>query len=102
MTIHTEQVFEYLDTHPVSLYEGTFESLLEMIHYIYTAYNSIDSQAIRQGFRDFRSVIEQLSAQEQDDLFSAACKLCFEHEKTAFYHGITVGMHLMTEINGLP
>lgn len=102
MTIHTNDVFEYLDTHPVSLYEGDFQSLLEMIHYIYTACNSIDSEEIRKKFHKIRSVIEMLPAKEQNELFSAICDLCLDFEKTAFYHGMTVGMHLMTEINGLP
>ena len=102
MSIHTKDVFEYLDSHPVSLYEGDFQSLLEMLHYIYTACNPIDSSMIRSGFQNLRAAMERLPAEDQDDLFSAAYDLCLQHQQLAFAHGLTVGMHLLTEINGLP
>ena len=102
MSIHTDQVYEYLDTHPVSLYEGDFQSLLGMLHYIYVTCNPIDSAAIRGQFSQLSDAMETLSLEEQDVLFGCACDLCWEHQKTAFSHGLTVGMHLMTEINGLP
>ena len=102
MSICSNQVFDYLDSHPVSRYDGNFQSLLEMLHYIYTTCNPIDSEAIRCGFQNMRTAMEKLSREEQDAVFSCACDLCFEHEQQAFYHGLTVGMHLMTEINGLP
>ena len=102
MSIHTKDVFDYLDTHPVSLYEGDFPSLLEMLHYIYTTCNPIDSEAIRQNFGKLRSAIEHLSVQDQEELFSAACDLCYEYQQLAFAQGLTAGMHLMTEVNALP
>ena len=102
MSIHINQVFDYLDSHPVSRYDGDFQSLLEMLHYVYTTCNPIDSEAIRYGFRNMRTAMKTLPREEQDAIFSCACDLCFEHEQQAFYHGLTVGIHLMAEINGLP
>ena len=101
MSVHTNQVFDYLDTHPVSRYEGDFRSLLEMLHYIYTTCNPINGETIRDGFRKMRSVIDKLPMEEQDALFSCVCDLCYEYEQQAFYHGLAAGMHLMAEINGL-
>ena len=102
MSVYRNQVYDYLDEHPVSRYEGDFSSLLEMLHYIYTSCNPIDGDSTREGFRKLRTAMQQLSMQEQDALFSCACDLCYEYEQQAFYHGLAVGMHLMTEINGLP
>lgn len=102
MSIHTNDVFEYLDTHPVSRYEGDFQSLLEMLHYIYTTCNPIDSEEIRESFRQLEDVFRELSFEDQNTVSAIVCDLCFAHEQTAFYHGLTVGMHLMTEINFLP
>ena len=76
MSVHTSQVFDYLDSHPVSRYDGNFRSLLEMLHYIYTTCNPIDSEAIRKGFQNLRTAMEKLSREEQDAVFSCACDLC--------------------------
>lgn len=102
MSIHITQVFDYLEAHPLTKYEGEFDSLLEMLHYIYTAANPIVTDTIREGFRDVGHILQRLSVEEDDALHARICDLCLEHERLAFAHGITVGMYLMTEINMLP
>lgn len=102
MAVQTAQVFEYLDSHPVSRYEGDFQSLLEMLHDIYSTCNPIDSKEIRARFQGIRNVAECLAFLDADTLFSEICLLCYEYEKLSFFHGMTVGMHLMTEINAIP
>lgn len=102
MSIHTAQVFEYLDTHPVSRYEGDFQSLLEMLHYIYTTCNPIDNDRIHESFLQLGEILSVLSFDEQNALSAIVCDLCYEHEQSAFFHGLSVGMHLMTEVNCLP
>lgn len=102
MSIHTNDVFDYLDTHPVCLHDGDFQSLLEMLHYIYSASNPIDSDAIREGFRGLGPILDRLPGEESETLFSLTCGLCHAHELAGFSHGLTVGMHLMTEVNALP
>lgn len=102
MSIHTSQVLDYLDSHPVSRYEGDFQSLMEMLHYIYTTCNPVDSEKIRERFRHLEKILEPLSFDEENEVSNLVCSLCWEHEQIAFYHGMAVGMHLMTEINALP
>ena len=46
MSIHITQVFDYLEAHPLTKHEGEFDSLLEMLHYIYTAANPIVTDSI--------------------------------------------------------
>ena len=73
-----------------------------MLHYIYTNSNAIDSAAIRNSFRKVEAIQKNLSSDEKNQLFSTLSDLCLEYEQAAFSHGILVGMHLMTELNGLP
>lgn len=98
MSIHIEQVCAYLDAHPLRKYPGDFESLLEMIHYIYTSNNPIDHTEIRRSFQQVDTILASLPLSESDRLFSIVSELCFQHEYTAFSHGILVGLLLMTEL----
>ena len=102
MSVHLSQVYEYLDTHPVSKYEGDFASLLEMLHYIYTTCNPVDSARIRQDLLQLAEILKPLSIEEDDAVSNLVSSLCYEHQQIAFYHGLTAGMYLMTEVNGLP
>lgn len=101
MSIHTKDVFEYLDTHPVSKYEGDFQSLLEMLHYIYTTCNPVDGERIREDIRQLGDILKPLPVEADNAVGDLVSDLCYEHQKTAFYYGMTVGMHLMTEVNAL-
>lgn len=101
MSIHISQVFEYLDAHPISCYEGNFESLLEALHYVYTTSNPIDSEEIRGEFQRLHSILEKLPHTDRNALYQIVSDLCFEYELRSFSHGLVVGMNLMTEINAL-
>lgn len=102
MSISASQITEYLDTLPVSKFPGDFQSLLEMIHYIYTACNPIDSSRIRADLKTFNALTVKLTIDESDQVFDVVSNLCLEHERRSFAHGIEVGMYLMTELNALP
>lgn len=101
MSIHINQVLDYLDNHPVCQYADNVESLLEMLHEVYTMHNSIDSEEIREKFRQLRPVLDALSLETADTVFGIVSDLCLEHEQLAFSHGIVVGMLLMTEVRTL-
>ena len=121
MSISAFQITEYLDTHPVSKFPGDFQSLLEMIRYIYTACNPIDSSRIRADLKTFNALTVKLTIDESDQVFDVVSNLCLELERESFAHGIEVGMdadnikdsiaekylyevgmYLMTELNALP
>ena len=101
MSIQVSQVFDYLDTHPISQHPGDFTSLIELLHSAYVETNIIDTVIIREKFRQMDTILSKLPLRENDLLFSLTCDLCLEYERTAFAHGILVGMHLMTELNDL-
>jgi len=101
MSIHTKQVFEYIDTHPLWRYEGSFESLLETLCHIYTDSNPVDGDAVRLALRR-AGLGEKLSSEDADALARITSSACSERDLTTFSHGILVGINLMTEINGLP
>lgn len=102
MSIHVNEVLDYLDTHPVCQYAQGMDSLMEMLHEVYTMHNSIDSEKMRSLFGQLRPVLDMLPAKTADMLVSLVCDLCMEHEQLAFSQGVLVGMQLMTEVNRLP
>ena len=102
MSVHINQVFEYLDTHPVSKYDGDFESLLEMLHHIYTTCNPVNNEEICHHIRQLEEIRKPLPVETDDIVSDLVNALCYDHQKAGFYYGLTAGMHLMTEINGLP
>lgn len=101
MSIHIQEVLDYLDIHPARNYGESAGSLMEMLHEVYTMYNDIDSKEIRDKFAALQPVFEGLPAGEADALFSTICDLCMEHEQLAFSHGVAVGLLLMCEVNML-
>ena len=102
MSIHTNDVLEYLDQQRICQKAQNMESLLEMLHYAYTQYNIVDSEEIRTLFARLRKIWEPVSMKDADEMFSIVCELCMEHEVLAFSHGVCAGMLLMTEVNRLP
>ena len=101
MSVHYNDVLDYLDEHPIYYYEGSIKSLLELVHEFYTMYNSIDSEALRARFRQLEDILCKLTLKEQDAFFDTVNSLCLESEQLAFSHGVVVGMHMMTDINSL-
>ena len=102
MLLSSNQVLDYLSNHPIKNHNGDLGSLLEMLHYVYTISNPIDSDTIRSIFQHTEAIAKSLSAEQTEDLFWAVSELCTQYEQSAFSHGILVGMHLMTELNALP
>lgn len=101
MSIHINQVLAYLDEHPVSSHKGDFSSLLDMLCASYTEYNNIETDRIRILFDEMDAILSTLTLCQNDHIFDTVVNLCIEYQRTAFSHGICVGMHLMTELNAL-
>ena len=102
MSIHINQVLDYLDDQRACQKAENMESLMEMLHYAYTKYNTVDNEEIRALFARLREIWEPASMRDSDEMFSIVCELCMEHEVLAFSHGVCAGMLLMTEVNRLP
>ena len=102
MSIHINQVLDYLENQRVVQRAENMESLMEMLHYAYTQYNAVDNEEIRALFARLRRIWEPVSMKDADDMFSIICEVCMEHEVLAFSHGVCAGMLLMSEVNRLP
>lgn len=101
MSIHINEVLDYLDAHPIRYYNGRIQSLMEMLYDVYAEYNCVESQEIQELLQAYDHLLEALPRSIKDELWTLSCNLCREHEVVAFSHGIVVGMHLMTELNSL-
>ena len=102
MSIHINDVLEYLDAQRVCQKAENMESLMEMLHYAYTQYNIVDNEEIRALFARLRKIWEPVSMKDADEMFSIICELCMAHEVLAFSHGVCAGMTLVAEVNRLP
>lgn len=102
MSVHINEILDYLDAYPLGCYEGTLYSFMELLHDAYTEQNAIDSDEIHNIFRKLNGILDGLSSDEKEKLYISVCDLCREHEVLAFSHGLVAGMHLMTEVNYLP
>ncbi len=99
MSIHLDEVLDYLDDQQVCRKAENMESLMEMIHEGYTRYYKTDKETIYTLFRQLRSIWEPCSPMQEDRMFSLICDLCRELELQSFSQGVCAGMLLMTEVN---
>ena len=101
MSIHLDDVLDYLDDQRVCQKAENMESLMEMIHEGYTRCYRSDLEPIRERFRHLRKLWEPLSGEAADKMFCTVCDLCAEAELQSFSQGVCAGMLLMTEVNRL-
>lgn len=80
---------------------GDAQSVMNLLYWTYTEYNSIDAQKLRNGFAKLRSQFPDLSLQEFDPVFNTVSDLCIDHERLAFYEGLRLGVTLMQELKGV-
>ena len=102
MPIRNHRIHEYLDTHPIRNYDGTIDSLLNILCAIYIESNPIENDVIRTAFDKADSILSKLSLEDNNCVFNLVLGLCMEYEQNAFAHGVSVGIHLMAELNALP
>lgn len=102
MSVHINEVLDYLDTHLVCRNADGMDSLLGMLCEAYMRFNNTDSEEIRYLFGDLGQMLDSFSVEEARRMLSTICDLCASHEVVAFSQGVLVGMQLMTEVNWLP
>ena len=99
MSIHLDEVLDYLDDQRVCKSAENMESLMEMIHEGYTRYYKADNERIFALFHQLRSVWGPVATSQADRMFNLICDLCAELELQSFSQGVCAGMVLMTEVN---
>ena len=102
MSVHIDEVLEYLDAHPIGCYSGGVKSLMEMLYEVYCEYNDVNSDEIRDLMSRYYDLVDGYPMEDEERLYTLISELCGKHEVIAFAHGILVGMNLMAEVNGLP
>lgn len=102
MSIHINQVLDYLDNHPICQQADSMESLLEKLADIYLSHSNGNTAELYELFARMRQCMAGLEQREQDALFDAVSSLCAKHEVLAFSQGFLVGMLLMTEVRTIP
>ena len=100
MNPYIENLKSFLSQTPTFRYRDG-KSLLEMLHYYYTADNPIDNAVIRCQMDKLNPVYQKLSFEEGTILFNTISDMCAEYEKKAFWEGIQIGARLYTELSEL-
>ena len=90
---------EYIQNNPRQYGNEDINSVIYLIYDCFTELNPIDTEEIRAYFGEINDVVERLTVEENDCVFSVVCQLCSVHERLAFVEGFRMGMQLMMEIN---
>lgn len=93
-----ETLKDLLSKHCPDYGHSDIHSILEMLWDCYTLYNPIESAAIQARLQELQPIMDVLTYQQENDLFTAVCGLCAEHERAAFLEGLRVGARLATEL----
>lgn len=98
MENYIQSLRNYIAAHPPDYGDGNAKSILEMLFCHYTEFNRFDTDAIKLGFDELYTRMEQLHLRDMDKIIDIVCFLCQEHEKAGFIEGVKVGMRLAEEL----
>jgi len=94
---------QFLDTlkahivqHPPSYGDG--ESVLSMLYECHNENNPYDNEQIKEDFNELYRQMNGMPLQEMDRIIYPVCKLCRDHERAGFIHGVQIGIHLAMEL----
>lgn len=94
-----EKLVAYVNAQEQNFGDGDAESLLEMLFNIYTQFNGLDNNTIREDFDKLYAAMNGKTLREMDEVIYPVCSLCRDHEKAGFIEGIKVGIRLRDEIS---
>lgn len=81
---------------------GDVDSVLELLYWLYTEYNNLDNDQIREKFSELRklsSVHDQEGSKSfSDSIFTVASELSLEYSRVSFVEGIRLGFMLFREL----
>ena len=75
-------------------------SVLEFLYVVYADNQGRDPKEIEQGFMDLDGCLENVSLDDNNEIFSIVCSLCNSYEERAFKDGLRLGAYLMLELQG--
>ena len=75
-------------------------SALDYLYVTYAENQPADTEDIKQGFMDLDGCLENVSLDDNNEIFSIVCSLCNSYEERAFKDGLRLGAYLMLELQG--
>lgn len=83
---------------PPDFGDGNAQSILDMLYCKYEDHNRLDTEQIKNGFKDLYSQLDHLPLKEMDRYIDTTCQLCRDHEMSGFTEGVKVGIRLAMEL----
>lgn len=77
---------------------GDGESVLTMLYEAYSECNRLDDAQIKADFKVLYQMMNGMELREMDRIIYPVCKLCRDHERSAFVEGIKIGVSLVHEL----
>ena len=95
-----ENVYEMLKKH---IYKhqpnfGDGESVLALLYEAYSECNRLDDFQIKSDFDELYCMMNGMPLRDIDKIIYPVCKLCRNHERSAFIHGVMIGVKLAEEL----
>ena len=77
---------------------GDGDSVLTMLYEAYSECNRLDDTQVKADFEELYRLMNGMELQEMDKIICPVCKLCRDHERSAFMEGIKIGVSLAHEL----
>lgn len=99
MKPYFEALKAYIEKHPPNC--GDADSVLGMLYECHNENNPYDNEHIKADFNELYQQMNGMPLREMDKIIYPVCKLCRDHERSGFIHGIQIGFSLCEELSRL-
>lgn len=77
---------------------GDGDSVLTLLYEAYSECNRLDDTQIKEDFNELYQLMNGMELRDMDRIIYPVCKLCRDHERSAFVEGIKAGIYLAEEL----
>ena len=89
----------YVDKHSFDSGDSNCVTVLDQLYQAYAESHESDPPEIRNGFKELDDLLDSLSLDDNNAVWTLCCHLCTAYEHKAFLDGLKYGAHLMCELN---
>lgn len=100
MEAYIEMLHSYIAAHQPDFSHCDPKTLLDMLFCCYRQRSGVDPAHIRASFQTLDQMLNKLSFQENDAVFTHVCVLCGTYQESSFHEGLLVGFRLCQELSG--
>lgn len=75
-----------------------FNCVLDVLYFYFALEHTVDTSVIRANFTEVGDILEKMSFEDNNKVFTAIVHLCEEHSRQGFMEGIRVGAVLTEEL----